>query len=399
MTPRKVLVVTFVDLVRDGGGPASAALGVAQALHARGRLAGLVCPAFAPDEVGLPIELIYSPPKPILQKLIRLATALLERSFGINERRLRERLFDFLVSRSQTLHKADAILFLKPAFPRTARRASEKGIPSFVWASILHPRFNQEAVLEQQRIWKVNGGEAYMDEERTQALETFFRTVDHILVGSELAQRSYLDYGQSKEEPSLLKGTFSVDCERFSPAQPDCENDGVFRVLHASHMNIIKGVGYLLDAWSHLQLDRAELLLAGTMEPELQKLYERLAPPSTQRLGYIRETPALYRRVNLFISPSVADMHPYTVLEAMASGLPVIVSNRCGLSTLIENGVEGFVYPYDNTEALAAHIRWCSEETDSLKKMGIAARKKAMQCDRSIFSKTVIAAMDQRIES
>ena len=153
--------------------------------------------------------------------------------------------------------------FLKPAFPQTAMRASEKGIPSFVWASILHPRFNQEAVLEQQRIWKVNGGKAYTDEERTQTLDTFFRTVDHILVGSELAQHSYLKHGQTKEEPSLLKGTFSIDCERFSPAQDDSKNDEVFRVLHASHMNIIKGVGYLLDAWSHLQLDQAELLLAG----------------------------------------------------------------------------------------------------------------------------------------
>jgi glycosyltransferase involved in cell wall biosynthesis len=223
--------------------------------------------------------------------------------------------------------------------------------------------------------------------------------VDHILVGSELAQRSYLKEGRSKEKPSLLKDTFSIDCERFSPVEDQPQNDGVFRVLHASHMNIIKGVGYLLDAWSRIQLERAELLLAGTMESELRRLYERLAPPSTQLLGYITETPALYRRVNLFISPSVADMHPYTVLEAMASGLPVIVSDRCGLSTLIENGVEGFVYPYDDTEALAAHIRWCYQETDSLKQMGIAARKKAMQCDRSHFSETVIAAMDQRIES
>ena len=166
MTQRKVLVVTFVNLVRDGGGPASAAVGMARALHERGRLAGLVCPAFTADGVGVPIELIYSPPKPILQKLIQLATALLERSFGISERRLREQLFDFLVSRSQKLHEADAVLFLKPAFPQTARRASEKGIPTFVWASILHPRFNQEAVLEQQRIWKVNGVSPFLDSTR-----------------------------------------------------------------------------------------------------------------------------------------------------------------------------------------------------------------------------------------
>ena len=399
MTQRKVLVVTFVNLVREGGGPASAAVGLAEALHEQGRLAGVVCPGFNASDVDLPIESIYSPPGPILRKLIALGSPLLQRLFGISERALREKIFDFFISRSPVLQEADVILFLKPAFPQTVRRASHAGIPTFVWASILHPRFNQKAVIEQQRIWQVDGGQAYTDKKRMHTLETFFRTVDHILVGSELAQTSYLEQGQSKRKPSLLKGTFAMDCGRFSPIPKDSKKDEVFRVLHASHMNIIKGVGYLLEAWSQLKLDQAELLLAGTMEPELRRVYERIAPPSTQLLGFVQETPELYRKVDLFISPSVADLHPYTVLEAMASGLPVIVSNRCGLSTLIENGVEGFVYPYDDPEALATHIRWCYEQTDHLKQMGIAAREKALQCDRSLFSETVITAIDERIES
>ena len=132
---------------------------------------------------------------------------------------MRESIFDWFLSRSRILEGADSILFLKPAFPRTVQRASRLQIPTFVWASILHPRFNQKAVLDERRAWQLEGGEAYTDEERIERLSRFFRTVDHILVGSELAQRSFVSHRRDREAPILLRGTFTVDCDRFQPVK------------------------------------------------------------------------------------------------------------------------------------------------------------------------------------
>ena len=398
MSAHKVLVITFVNIVRNAGGPASAAVGIAESLHAQGRLQGLVCPAFEPEAVRIPKHLLHSPPSPLLQRVIGRVLALAHRLLGINERRMREGIFDWFLSRSRTLKASDAVLFLKPAFPRTVQRASRLQIPTFVWASILHPRFNQKAVLDERQVWQLGGGDAYTDEERIERLSRFFRTVDHILVGSELAQRSFVSHRSDREAPILLQGTFTVDCERFHPAASDEPQPRPFRVLHASHMNLIKGIGYLLDAWTGLDLADAELVLAGPVEPELDPILQRFPSPSVRLPGFVRDTPELFRSCDLFVSPSVADLHPYTVLEAIASGLPVLVSDRCGLSTLIEDGVQGFVYPHNNADALAAHIRWCRDNPERTRQMGHEARTTALGCNRDSFFQSVIGAMDEKLE-
>jgi glycosyltransferase involved in cell wall biosynthesis len=81
----------------------------------------------------------------------------------------------------------------------------------------------------------------------------------------------------------------------------------------------------------------------------------------------------------------------------MASGTPVIVSDRCGISAVVEDGVDGFIYPHDDIEALAEKIRWCYEHPDELGKMGAAARKKATGCGRSRFSDRVTEEIDRCI--
>jgi glycosyltransferase involved in cell wall biosynthesis len=397
MIERKVLVVTFVGLVRDSGGPASVAIGMARHLHERGRLLGVVCPSFDRDEVGLPAELIYSPPHPIFQKLLIRILGFTSRFAGLNERRLRESVFDYFLSKSKRLRSAEAVLFLKPAFPRSASCSASRGIPSFVWASILHPRFNRNEVLEEREIWNAEGGFAYTDEKRIGNLEKFFRSVDHVLVGSRVARQSFVTGGVEEEKLHLLAGTFAIDCDRFAPEEGN-RGDRVFRALHVSQMNLIKGVGYLLDAWSKLQLDSAELVLVGTMEAGVKGIYERIAPPHTRIEGFIDDLSPYYGEADVFISPSVADLHPYTVLEAMASGIAVIVSNRCGISEVVDQGVNGFVYPYDDADSLAEHIRWCYDHPEELIQMGIAARESALLCERSHFAGKVIAEMDRCID-
>ncbi|HIF06165.1 MAG TPA: glycosyltransferase [Gemmatimonadetes bacterium] len=394
MTQRKVLVVTFVDLVDGAGGPARAAVAVARRLHEEGRLVGIVSPSADPEAVGLPRALLYSPPHPLVHRVIQRILSFPSQLSDSTLRRLRETLFDFFLSRSGIMRHSDTVLFLKPAFPRSADRASKAGIQSWVWASILHPHFNRDRILEEREKWRVTGGQAYTDPRRITALERFFSRVDHILVGSSLARRSYLDHGIPEGSVSLLEQTFAIDLRAFEPPMAPHEGE-IFRVLHVSQMNLIKGIGYLLTAWSKLRLDSAELVLVGSMEPGIIDLCERLAPPSTRVTGFTRNVARHYAEADVFVSPSAADLHPYTVLEAMASGIPVIVSNQCGISAAVDHGRNGFVYPHDDCEALAGHIRWCQDNPIELRKMGLAAREKARNFDQENFAENLIRAIDE----
>lgn len=396
-TPGEILVVTFVDLVKDSGGPAKLAVGIAGALHRKNRLLGVISPRVDPVIVELPPGSFQSPPHPLVQRLLR---RLLAMNWGVSEsskRRIRESLFDFFLSRSGLLKRADAVLFLKPAFPRTASRAAKLGIPSFVWASILDPEFNRDQVLAERERWNIDGGWGYTDGRRIETLKRFFSQVEHILVGSRVAYQSYSDSDIRCGSISLIEGNFAVDLEAFSPS-PKEATDSVFRVIHISQMNIIKGIGYLLDAWSKAKLESAELVLVGSMEPGLAELCRRMAVPSLRITGFTPDVAAHLSQADLFVSPSVADLHPYTVLEAMATGIPVIVSDRCGISSAVDHGKNGFVYPYADSDALANHLRWCRKNPEELKKMGAAAREKALRYTQRQFAESVIREIDRCTE-
>ena len=393
-TPQRILVVTFVQLSKESGGPARLALGVAQALHAEGRLLGLVAPRIDPSCTDLPSSQLYSPPHPLFHRLFERWLAYRRKSSTADKRRVREFIFDFFLSRSKLLRKADAIVFLKPAFPETASKAKQQGTPTFVWASILNPEFNRDQVLAERAKWNSDGGEAYVDDRRIQRLNRFFSQTGHILVASEVAYASYANAEGTRDSVSLIEGNFAVDLDGFVPASKSTSNVP-FRAMHISQMNVIKGIGYLLAAWSEAQLSTSELLLVGSMEPDVARLCREMNLPSVREVGFAPDVSVYLSQADVLISPSVADLHPYTVLEAMASGVPVIVSDRCGISAAIDHGVNGWIYPYQETKTLANHLRWCEANPSALQEMGLAAREKALQFNYARFAENLIQKIDQ----
>ena len=82
----------------------------------------------------------------------------------------------------------------------------------------------------------------------------------------------------------------------------------------------------------------------------------------------------LYAISDLFVLPSEYETFGAVVLEAMASGLPIITTNQVGAAyDLIEEGVNGHIIPWDDTEALAeAMCRVLSDEA-TRKRMGAAS--------------------------
>src|SRR5260370_9322378 len=67
------------------------------------------------------------------------------------------------------------------------------------------------------------------------------------------------------------------------------------------------------------------------------------------------------------------------LLEAMASGLPVIASDKSGAQDCVAEGRDGFVVATRNVDALAERILWCYERRDETRAMGRAARMKIEQ--------------------
>jgi glycosyltransferase involved in cell wall biosynthesis len=76
-----------------------------------------------------------------------------------------------------------------------------------------------------------------------------------------------------------------------------------------------------------------------------------------------------------FVLPSVEDAFGLVTLEAMASGLPVVVTDHVGASELISNRKDGMIVPAGDAESLAAAIAELVEHDDMRRTLGSAARK------------------------
>jgi glycosyltransferase involved in cell wall biosynthesis len=86
---------------------------------------------------------------------------------------------------------------------------------------------------------------------------------------------------------------------------------------------------------------------------------------------------ALYARADLFTFPTLADTLPIAVMEAMASGLPIVTTTVGALCEEVEDGVTGFLIPPGDAKALAEATLRLVRNPQLRREMGAAARRTA----------------------
>ncbi|MFM8457554.1 MAG: glycosyltransferase family 4 protein, partial [Chthoniobacterales bacterium] len=136
-----------------------------------------------------------------------------------------------------------------------------------------------------------------------------------------------------------------------------------------------KGVHVLLRAWEKANLQDAELWLCGGIHMPLEKLQLPLGK-SVKILG--RQTHSsladIYNRASVYVLPSFEEGMARSGIEAMAAGLPVIVTEETGLTDLMTTGKEGWVVESGNAEQLAETFRIVSSARHELPFHSAAAR-------------------------
>src|SRR5262249_39631133 len=154
-----------------------------------------------------------------------------------------------------------------------------------------------------------------------------------------------------------------VDVSRFDPVKADRDAfPGEIKVLYAGRMTREKGVDLLADAFLRARSSepRLHLLLAGG-GPEEAELRERLGEHATF-LGWLEgeDLARTYASADMFLFCSQTDTYGQVVLEAGASGLPVIAVAEGGPATLIENNHTGLLCQADADHLAGALLRLSS---------------------------------------
>ncbi|PIZ74376.1 hypothetical protein COY07_00765 [Candidatus Peregrinibacteria bacterium CG_4_10_14_0_2_um_filter_43_11] len=125
-----------------------------------------------------------------------------------------------------------------------------------------------------------------------------------------------------------------------------------------AEMHPRKGHRFLLDAFSELQktIPDLHLMLVGTgpLEDELKKKYGD--QPNIHFLGWREDVPEILKASDLFVLPSLKEAFGLVVVEAMASGVPVIATRAGGVPELVEDGKSGLLVPPADSTALTSAI-------------------------------------------
>jgi glycosyltransferase involved in cell wall biosynthesis len=93
-------------------------------------------------------------------------------------------------------------------------------------------------------------------------------------------------------------------------------------------------------------------------------------------VGLQSDMPAVYGSLDLVVSTSHSEAMPLAILEAMASGLPVIATNVGGVIDLIEEGQTGLLNSFDDFDGIARHIVLLMTDQSLRMRMGAGARKR-----------------------
>jgi glycosyltransferase involved in cell wall biosynthesis len=164
-----------------------------------------------------------------------------------------------------------------------------------------------------------------------------------------------------------------------------------------------KNLPKMLEAFSRLarRFPQAGLALAGrgNIEADLHKMAARLGVEKRVKfLGFIphNQLPDLLASADVFVMPSTADTHPLTVIEAMAVGLPVIVSQSAAYGGMILEGKNGVVTA-PSIDGIAAGMEALAKDSALRLRIGSAGKETAEGYSIGMMAERILKAYSEAI--
>ena len=209
----------------------------------------------------------------------------------------------------------------------------------------------------------------------------FYGQLDSVFVNSEEYRQSWINRGL---DPAKLKiFPRGLDTELFTPARRDPAfwekfrpTNGEVRLLYVGRISKEKDLDVLAKAYRQLRDEglSIQLLIVGH-GPYSEALSETL--PDAIFTGYLKgkELATAYASADVFAFPSTTDTFGNVIIEAQASGVPVIVSDSGGPKELVEDNVNGLITKSHDVEDFSRAIRELVVDPARRERMGSRARQ------------------------
>jgi glycosyltransferase involved in cell wall biosynthesis len=194
--------------------------------------------------------------------------------------------------------------------------------------------------------------------------------------------------------------SLGADTGLFTPRSEDEPPPDAFTFLFAGASIHRKGFDLLLAAFARVAREEpgVRLRAVGPLGDAAHHL-ERYqgAPvtmlPATDQAGLAAEL----RRADCLVLPSRNDSYAMVVAEALAAGVPVLVSDMVGAKELVTEGETGWVVPVEDAGRLAERMLWCARHPTEVRAMRDACRRAAEGATWPAYHRRLAALLDRLV--
>jgi glycosyltransferase involved in cell wall biosynthesis len=174
-----------------------------------------------------------------------------------------------------------------------------------------------------------------------------------------------------------------VDLTTFKP-DPLSSGDSPLNIVCVARLIERKGQDQLIEAVKRLTDEGLDVMLSLVGTGDAQTRYEdharRIGIQDRVRfVGYVsrEQISACYNQAHVFALPSFNEGMSLAALEAMAAGLPIVVTRTGGTEELVEEGINGFSFDWGDNDQLTNHLRSFAKNRALVGRMGAIARSRA----------------------
>jgi glycosyltransferase involved in cell wall biosynthesis len=284
-------------------------------------------------------------------------------------------------SRLPELRPVDAVIACEVSALSTFRTAERLGITTILDAPAIHHDAQDhlhgfsEARALHGRIARLKDAEIVL--------------ADHILTVSQLAADTYVEAGVPKEKVHTV--TLGADTKFFAPIVTNAKDDSEsFIFVFAGAMNRRKGLDVLVEAFARVaQAEPGVRLEIVGPTGDAVSVLALAAHSGISVLGSLRQAELAQRfhRADCLVLPSRSDSYGMVVAEALAAGLPVIVSEMVGAKELVHEGMNGWVVGVGDVESVAGQMLWCARHRGEVRAMRPACLASAGAADWAAYER------------
>ena len=189
-----------------------------------------------------------------------------------------------------------------------------------------------------------------------------YKFVDKIVVPSTFAYKTFIGEGFKANNLHIVEmsGTFSKD---FYPTS--YPNNETFEVLYVGRLTLNKGIAYLIEAFKKIDIKNKKLKMYGIMSQDGKEFFKNIdLSDDIEILSTVefKDLKHIYSKSDVLVQPSLFDGFSNVVTQALTCGCPVITTFNTGASDIVKNGINGYVVPIMDSDAIAVSLNKIYEE-------------------------------------